>query len=264
MSDATAAVISDAAEPAVLVGQELRHGYGQSSLFNSFSYGFAPGLTAVVGPNGSGKTTLLRILGGLMTPRDGQVQLRGTPLSVLSSGERARLIAYLPQSTPLYFDMPSFDVVLMGRAPHRGRWRNFTREDRRVAQDCLAQVGLDPRTHGRRGVLSLSGGEKQRVMLARLLATEADVLILDEPTTGLDIGHALSFLELLKRPPLSERTVVMAVHELEWARRFAEQALCLCGGEVHCGPVSDTLADENIERAFGVKVQANSALGFTL
>ncbi len=245
--------------------RSLGHGFGKKELFSDFSARFAHGLTTVIGPNGSGKSTLLRILAGLCAPRHGTTYLNETPLHKVALGKRACTIAYLPQTTPLYFDMPAAEVVMMGRAPHRPRWSSFTKEDHTIVSNSLAQVGLDNTDIASRGVLSLSGGERQRVMLARLLATNTDILILDEPTTGLDIGHALRFLELLKSPDLKTRTIIMAIHELEWARRYADTILCVCkNGDIVSGTSAEVLTSEIVESTFGVKMNGEGAMHFSI
>lgn len=212
-------------------------------------------ITVVVGPNGSGKTSLLRTMLGLVQPRMGTVHLDGRPLIEHRPRERARAIAWLPQRTELPWGMPVERLVMLGRAPHLSPLAGPSAHDRRAVDDALARVGAD---HLReRDVLTLSGGELQRVLLARLLATEARLLILDEPTTALDIGHALALLELCRELAASGHGILLSLHELELARRYGDRALLLSGekGEWRAGSCDEVLAPDRLAGVFGVEVE---------
>ncbi len=214
-------------------------------------------LSAVIGPNGAGKSTLLRDLAGLRALAGGSVCLEGQVLTSYPAAARARRIAYLPQRTTLEHDMSAFEVVLLGRAPHVGRFAAPAPRDRERAAEALAQVGLE--REASRGVQTLSGGEFQRVMLARMLASEAEILILDEPTAALDIGHALAFLELCRGLAGAGRTLIVAMHALELARRYADQVVLLTGagdGGAHVGATASVLTPALLEPVFGVTVRA--------
>jgi iron complex transport system ATP-binding protein len=216
----------------------------------------APGtLTVIVGPNGSGKTSLLRTLMGLLQPRMGIVRLDGRPLAEHRPRERARAIAWLPQRTELPWAMPVERLVMLGRAPHLSALAGPNREDRRAVDQALTRVGAD---HLReRDVLTLSGGELQRVLLARLLATEAPLLILDEPTTALDIGHALGLLELCRELAATGHGILLSLHQLEQARRYGDRALLLTGDEGgwRAGDCDDVLTPDRLAEVFGVDVR---------
>ncbi|MCA9706776.1 MAG: ABC transporter ATP-binding protein, partial [Myxococcales bacterium] len=198
-------------------------------LFRGLDLTITPGeLWALVGPNGSGKSTLLRCLAGLRPPEEGSVWLGEARLSALPARERATRVAYLPQLTPLYHDLEVRQLVMLGRAPHLSRWRPPAAED--VRRIDLALERVHATTLASRRVSTLSGGERQRVMLARLLATEAPLLLLDEPTTALDIGHALRLLALCRELAAEGAALVLALHELDLARRHADHAVCLGAG----------------------------------
>lgn len=219
---------------------------------------------ALVGPNGSGKSTLLRCLAGLRPSREGEVRLADRALSALPRRERARRVAYLPQHTDLYHDLPVRRLVMLGRAPYLSRWSGPSPDDRRLVDQALARVEASELADRR--VSTLSGGERQRVMLARLLATGADVLLLDEPTTALDIGHALGFLELCQQLARDGSAVVLALHELQLARRYAHRAVCLgtaSPGGARLGPVDEVLTPEVLGEVFHVEVREHpSGLSF--
>jgi iron complex transport system ATP-binding protein len=207
---------------------------------------------ALAGPNGSGKTTLLRILLGFLTPQEGTVEVLGTPVADLSVRERARRVAWVPQEESPRDDVPILDYVLYGRYAHLGPLEGETEVDRRLARQALKDVGLADRALD--GILSISGGERQRAILARALAQETPVLLLDEPTSHLDIGHQLDLLERVRQ--LSRRrgvTVIAALHDLNLAARFADRIFVLSRGRRYVdGIPAQVLSEELLVRVWGV------------
>ncbi|MEZ4454448.1 MAG: ABC transporter ATP-binding protein [Nannocystaceae bacterium] len=226
-------------------------------LYRGLDHRFAPAtFTAIVGPNGAGKSTLLRDLAGLRTPAAGAIELGGRPLRSLPPGERARLLAYLPQATSLAHDLRADEVVMLGRTPFLGRFAGPRPADHAAVRRALATVGADALAE--RPVSTLSGGERQRVMLARMLATEAPLLLLDEPTAALDVGHALSFLGLCRELVGGGATIVAVLHDLGLARRHADEALLLGDpdGAVAHGPVASVLTPAALAPIFQVAVRS--------
>jgi len=248
--------------PGRLHARGLSMQLGGKPLFEGLGLDLRSGeLLTVIGPNGSGKSTLLRVLAGLARPDAGAVALDGRPIARWAARERARRVAYLPQATPLYHDLRVDEIVMLGRTPHLGPWRGPGQADEAAVAKALGEVGL--RTLATRRMSTLSGGEKQRVMLARMLATGADVLVLDEPTTSLDIGHALDVLGRLRDLARAGHAIVTALHELELARRFGDRSLCLVGDGTHDTGVSDeVLTPELLERTFDVVVRRGEGLRF--
>lgn len=228
-------------------------------LFCGLELTVAPGeVWALVGPNGSGKSTLLRCLAGLRPPDEGEVRWGARRWGAMPSRERATRVAYLPQRTPLYHDLEARQLVMLGRAPHLSRWRSPTDRDAQHVDRALARVQVSHLASRR--ISTLSGGERQRVMLARLLATEAPLLLLDEPTTALDIGHALRLLALCRELAGEGTAVVLAMHELDLARRYSDRAVCLGAGdrgEHHQGPTDHVLTPERLGEVFEVDVRAH-------
>jgi ABC-type cobalamin/Fe3+-siderophores transport system ATPase subunit len=224
-------------------------------LLRGASFTLAPGsVTVIVGPNGSGKTTLLRALLGLRRLDEGRVSIDDRPLDAWSPRERARVCAWLPQRTELPWSMPAEQLVMLGRAPHLSALAGPGPADIKAVASALARVGAS--TLSLRDVRTLSGGELQRVLLARLLATDAPWLLLDEPTTSLDIGHALALLELARALAAAGHGVLMSLHDLELARRFGDVALLLCGddeGGHVLGPVADVLTPSLLAKVFEVE-----------
>lgn len=222
-------------------------------LYRDAALSFGPGLHAVVGPNGSGKSSLLRDLIGIRTLQHGRVRLGDAELRTLSPKARARAIAYLPQIQALPYDRRVSDLVMLGRAPHRGLFGMPTREDEEAVRAAMRACEVE--SFADRGVLSLSGGERQRVMLARLLATRAPILVLDEPAAALDIGHTLQAYALLRQLADETSCVIVAMHELDLALRFADQVLLLGRPEIQAGPPSQVLQPQRIGEIFEVDAQ---------
>jgi len=238
----------------VLRASGLGHRVPGRTLFTDLGLELRPGrITAVVGPNGAGKSTLLRLLAGLEAPQTGQVLLAQEDLRTLAPRLRARRLAYLPQRTTLAYDLRVRELVLLGRSPYLPAFGAPAATDHAAVDAALTRVGLLPLAD--RGARSLSGGELQRVMLARMLASEAAVLVLDEPTAALDIGHALAFLAHLRRLAADGAAVALALHDLDLARRFTDDAVLLGAGPALTGPVGHVLSARNLGPAFGVRVR---------
>ena len=219
------------------------------TLLRDVSFELAPGtLLAVIGPNGAGKTTLARLLCGVRTPDAGEVELRGKPLAQLSRREVARQIAVVPQELGLDFPFRVREMVAMGRAPHLGALARERPSDAAAVERALGELGLAPLAE--RSFPTLSGGEKQRVLLARARAQESDLLLLDEPTAHMDLGHRLHAFEWLRGwlgADPTRRAALVVTHELELAARFADAVLLLDQGCVAAaGPPDEVLQPERI------------------
>ncbi len=223
---------------------------------------------ALTGRNGSGKTTLIRSLLGFLTPDAGTVELFGTPVGRLSIRERARQVAWVPQEEVLRDDVPLRQYVLYGRYPHHHPLDRETEADHALASRILQEVGLADRADD--GILSISGGERQRAILARALAQETPLLLLDEPTSHLDIAHQL---DLLTRVRMLSRlrgvTVVAALHDLNLAARYADRIVVLSRGRrVADGTPRDVLSEDLLARVWGVAaelaIDARSGLPYLL
>ncbi|MEV0974170.1 ABC transporter ATP-binding protein [Microtetraspora glauca] len=209
---------------------------------------------AVVGPNGAGKSTLLKAMMGLL-PHTGEVVVDGVRVRDLKPRERARLIAYAPQSPSLPPDMTVFDYTLLGRTPYIAYLGRESARDREIAGAVLERLDLSG--FATRPLAHLSGGERQRVVLARALTQQAPVLLLDEPTTALDLGHQQQVLELVDRLRAGDGlTVVTTLHDLSLAGQYADTLLLLAGGRVIAsGPPRQVLTEPLLARHFGARVR---------
>jgi len=238
----------------VLRAQGLGHAVPGRTLYQGLDLELRPGrVTVVVGPNGAGKSTLLRHLAGIAAPQAGRVWLGDDELSALPPRQRARRLAYLPQGDGIAVDLAVRDLVLLGRAPYLPVFGAPAASDHAAVAAALRRLDLEALAG--RGVPSLSGGERQRVMLARMLVSEASVLVLDEPGAALDIGHALALLTQLRALASDGTAVVLALHDLDLARRFSDDAVLLGGAAVRVGPTGQVLSARYLGPAFGVGVR---------
>jgi iron complex transport system ATP-binding protein len=210
-------------------------------------------LTAVIGPNGSGKSTLLRILAGLWPPSSGSVTIGGLAIDRLRRSEIARRVAFLPQETRCDFAFTVDEMVTMGRHPHRGTPGEHERGPRAIER-AISVCGLEALGH--RTVDRLSGGERQRVAIARCLAADPEVLLLDEPTAHLDLEHGLRVFALARELADAGRAVVVATHDISAIARIATSAIVLHRGQrVADGPLPDVLTPVLCRAVFGVDRQ---------
>jgi iron complex transport system ATP-binding protein len=215
------------------------------------SLGIAPAsMTAVIGANGSGKSTLIRMLAGLLRPASGEILLDGVGLAKWPTRSRAREIAYMPQATTTAFPFQVVDVVLSGRTPHVPRFHLEGRLDRERAMEALASTGAEHLAS--RCLTALSAGERQMVILARALAQEPRVLLLDEPSASLDLKHRADLMRTLAR--LRERrglSVIMITHDLQLTGSLFDRILALRGGEVAAvGPPGEVLRGSLLSEIF--------------
>ena len=206
----------------------------------------------IIGPNGAGKSTLLRALAGLLRPDSGSVRLGETRIERMNAGERARSIAFMPQQDAAH-PFTALETVLMGRYAHLGRFELEGREDRRIARDAMAQT--ETARFESRQLDRLSGGERQRVVLARALAQRASVMLLDEPSSSLDLRHRLSVMETLRDEIVNRGiAVVIALHDIALAGRYCDRLMMLSQGVVVSeGSPIETLTPENLRQVFGVE-----------
>ncbi len=209
----------------------------------------------ILGPNGSGKTTLLKLLGGVYQPTSGTVMLDNRPLAAWSRREIARRIAFVPQETNAPFDFTVLDIVLMGRFPHLGAFALEGPEDLAIARGALEETGTA--RFEARAFSTLSGGEKQRVVIAGALAQSPQLLLLDEPSASLDIGHQIEVQSLLRRLNADRGvTMVLSTHDLNLASALCRRLVLLRDGEVlGSGPTEEVLTPDGVRALYGVDAE---------
>jgi iron complex transport system ATP-binding protein len=228
--------------------------YGDSTALHALTERVAPGeWLGLIGPNGAGKTTMLRAIAGLV-PYDGEITVGEVRASTLGQKRMAQLVAYVPQKPELPPDMAVGHYVLLGRTPHIGYFGAESEQDRRICAELLESLDLMAMSDRRLG--SLSGGELQRLVLARALAQQAPVLLLDEPTSALDLGRRVDALELVDNLRRDRAlTVISAMHDLTLAGQFADRLLLLAGGRaVAVGKPDEVLVPESLSEHFGTGV----------
>ena len=235
-----------------LVVDRLHVRLGGSPVLRGVSWEVSRGeFVVVIGPNGSGKTTLLRALAGLIKASAGRIVIDGVDASGLSARERARSVAYLPQSSSSGYSFTAFEVALMGRYPSLGRFQLETQGDREIAYRALERT--EAAQFAERRIGELSGGERQRVLMARTLAQQPQLLLLDEPTSNLDLKHQLSLMALVRGEVANGLAAVAVLHDLSLAARFADRLVLLKEGSVMAdGPPGSVLTPANLRAAFEV------------
>lgn len=251
--------------------QNLTAGYAGKPVIQDISFTIIPGeLVGIIGPNGAGKTTLFRLLTRLLKPWAGEVRYRGRNVLDIPSQELARYVAVLPQNLPMVFPFTVTDFILMGRLPHLKRWQSFREHDLEITQAVMKMTEI--KDLEARYITELSGGELQRVLLAQALAQEPELLLLDEPTSHLDIGHQVEIMDLIKRlnkpvasteqrvtrnnPSLltthySPLTIIMVLHDLNLAGEYCDRMILLSEGKIHSmGSPKEVLTYQNIEKVY--------------
>jgi len=208
-------------------------------------------VVALLGPNGAGKSTLLQLLLGWLRPESGEVRLSGERVLSLSRREIARRVAFVPQDVRVDFAFTVRELVAMGRLPHLGRFRTEGHDDLEIVDNALAATEIT--AFAERSLLELSGGERQRAHIARALAQNTDLFLLDEPTASLDIEHQLGVLGLVNSLATGGKAAVVALHDLPLAVRFATRLVVLAGGDVVAsGPPDQVVTAELLRRHFHI------------
>ncbi len=243
-----------------LVARGVRAVLGGTTVLASVDLEVEPGtMTLLAGRNGSGKSTLLSVLAGQRRPASGSVRLGARDVAAVSARERATRIAFIPQDPDTPFEFTGRELVMMGRHPHIARFASPAARDREVVQRALVQ--LDATAFADRPVTTLSGGERQRVGIARALATEAPILLADEPTANLDLDHSLAVLELLSRFADDGGSVLLVSHDLNTVAPYADRVMLLHAGCIACAAApAEALSPERVEQVFGV--QSGPPAGF--
>lgn len=229
----------------------------------SYSYGSRPVLKnltfsvpksdffIIIGPNGSGKTTLMKVISGILKPQKGRLEILNRSIGHYNLKALARTIAFVPQMVTVDFPFTVIEMVLMGRSPYLGMLGLEHEKDMEIAKQAIAFTGVEHLTH--RKLDQLSGGEQQRVFIARAICQEPDVILLDEPTASLDLAHQVRVMDLMEKLKVEKGvTVVMVSHDVNLAAMYGDQLLLLSNGQIVCqGLPDEVLTFQTLEEAYG-------------
>jgi len=229
--------------------------YHEAWVLQEVSFGVEKGeFVGVIGPNGSGKTTLLKLLYRLLVPQRGEILFELVPMKKMDRRDIAKRIAVVAQETQVLFPFTVLETVLMGRSPYLGRLLFESEKDLEIARKAMEWTKILP--FSERPIEQLSGGERKRVFIARALAQEPEVILLDEPTANLDIQHQVDFLDLILTLNRERGlTIVMASHEMNIASEFCDRLILLQGGKIYqAGTPQEVVTKQNIESVYGCEV----------
>lgn len=235
--------------------KKLSHSYDATPILKGVSLQVRNGdFAGIVGPNGSGKTTLAKNIMRLLSPEKGTVFISGEDVKALTQKELAKVLGSVPQTNVIDYDFTAQEIVLMGRAPHIGRFQRESLRDFSIVEEAMKKT--DTWHLKDRSVKELSGGERQRVIIARALAQEPEILVLDEPVTHLDIKHQIGLMELTKKL-CDEKgiTVIAILHDLNFAMSYCDHVMLVHNGHiVNSGKPDVILTEESIKKVYGIEV----------
>lgn len=233
--------------------KEVEFSYSSTRILDGISLNLEKGFVCILGQNGVGKSTLIHCINCLLKPQSGEVTIDETSVAGMTLKEIARKVGYVPQAATDVFALSVLDTVMMGRHPHTG-W-NTGEEDLRIAEGCLATLGIEHLAM--RMFDELSAGQKQKVMIARGLAQGTDMIMLDEPTSNLDIRHQLEVMDILADLVKTKGLlVIMVSHDLNMTARYADQVIMLKSGKIFAaGSPDDVFTEDNIKEVYGVEAE---------
>ncbi len=234
--------------------QNLSLAYGRNVVMRDLTFQVTPGeMVGLIGPNGSGKSTIIKALSRVLYPYSGKILLDGKNISKIPRGELARLLGVVPQMPLLPSTFTAFEIVLMGRNPHLGLFQYEGARDMDTTWQAMGRTATQ--SLAKRRIGELSGGEIQRIVIARVLAQEPKSILLDEPTANLDINHQVEILDLIKNLCLENNlTVVVTLHDLNLASQYCDRLILLNNGRVHAqGTPKEVINSQNIREVYGAE-----------
>ena len=244
--------------------EQIGFKYNEHQVLKNVSFEVKRGeFLGILGPNGSGKTTLLNVIDGILIPQEGELWINGTSCNKLKRENLAKIIAVVPQESLMLFPFTVQEIVLMGRAPHLGKWRFEGETDFKIAHQAMEMT--DTLSLMNRSMNALSAGERQRVLIARALAQQPQIMLLDEPTAFLDIKHQIDFFDLIKTLNKNQTlTVIGVTHDINLASLYCDRIILLRDGHIHCmGSPEEVIAESHIREVYetNVTVDRNPVTG---
>ncbi|MTI68140.1 MAG: ABC transporter ATP-binding protein [Firmicutes bacterium] len=233
--------------------KDLNFGYGETLNLKDVSFSIKKGdFVSIIGPNGSGKSTLLKNIASILRPKDGLIKIDNKDIENYNSKDLAKKMALVPQNTNIAYDFSVFDVVLMGRSPYLSRFQRERDIDYKKTKEALRLT--DTLHLSERNINYISGGERQRVIVARALAQDTDILLLDEPTSHLDINHQIEILSLLKKlNKEKDMTIILVLHDLNLASRFSDKIVLVNEGTILAkGIPEEVITYKNLEKVYNL------------
>lgn len=247
----------------LLEAERLHYTHSRQFAMTDLSVSLREGeIVSIIGPNGSGKSTLLKLLARLLRPGAGAVRLCGRDIAAMSGRETARLLAMLSQTNDAALDISVRELVRFGRHPHKGWFETDSETDAACVEWAMKATGVLP--YAERGLQTLSGGERQRAWLAMAVAQQPKLLLLDEPTTYLDIAHQLDLMELVKQLNREHgMTVAMVLHDINQAAKYSDRLIVMQDGRIACdGPPAEVLTEELFRRVFRIRATVSCDRGY--
>lgn len=236
--------------------EDLKFGYGKKLVLDEVSFNVKKGeFISIIGPNGSGKSTLLKTLNNIYNPWKGKIIIKGRSIKELKKKELARVMALVLQDNNIDYEFTVEEIILMGRHPHKGRFEKENKNDYKIIEESLEMTNT---TYLRNRIITeISGGEKQRVMIAKALAQRPEIILLDEPTSHLDINHQIEILKLLKDLNKEKgTTIILVIHDINLGIRYSDKVIMLNEGKIiDIGNPEDVITKENIELSYNIKVE---------
>lgn len=241
--------------------ENLHFSYGNHEVLKGVSFGVEDrGFVSLLGPNGAGKSTLFRCMLGLLEPSAGSVHICGRDIRNMPPAELSHRVAYIPQSHTPVFNFSVFDMVLMGTTAQMPRFAAPGKKQKELAEAAMERMGISHLKN--RGCSNISGGERQLALIARAIAQQAKILVMDEPSASLDYGNKLRVMETVKSLTQDDYTIIQSTHDPDQAYLYSDQILALYDGKVlACGTPRDTVSSELISALYGVDVEVCSMHG---
>nr|AGF93374.1 iron(III) ABC transporter, ATP-binding protein [uncultured organism] len=231
--------------------KNLDFSYNGKQVLKNINFELKQGeILSLIGPNGSGKTTLLKCVNKILKPKSGKIKLNDKNIDEFSLSEIAKKIGYVPQTENNNFSTRVFDTILMGRKPYI-KWKPAA-EDLNIVENVIQKLNLEELAL--RDINELSGGQKQKVLIGRVLAQEPQIILLDEPTSDLDLKHQLEILNLIKDLSRQHISIIIAIHDLSLAQRYSDKFILLNEGKVHAAGGEEVLSQNNLEPVYGVEI----------